>query len=109
MVTHHDEEIFSSKGGNIFMGLCGNLLFLVFHSNGMHFIIFPWSDYVIMVGYWFSHMNHLLVGLQNLPLQLWLFPVNLSGNNVADKLITGSCSVSFLYTDLAILITCNTM
>ena len=98
-----------NKCRNLSMGLSGNLFCVLFHFNDIHLIIIPWPGYVSLVGYWFSHLNHLLVGMYNLPLQLWLFPDNLSDNNVIEKLITGSCSGYFLSTDLALFLTCHTM
>ena len=109
VVAHHSEDSFSSKGGNIFKGICGQILFLIFRSNDMHLLILTCTNYVSMVRYLFPRINHLLVGMQNLTLQIWLFPGNLSDNNVIEKLITGSCSVYFLSTDLEILLTCQTM
>ena len=77
------------------MGLCGQLLFFLLHYNVMNLIIIPWTGYVILVGYLFSHINNPLVGIYNFLLQIWVFPGNFSDNNVFDKMITGCCSVSF--------------
>ena len=82
MGTHNSEDSFIRNFGNLFMGLYGNIVFLLFHSNGMHLLIITWTGYGILVGYWFSHLDHIPVGLYNLALQLWVFHVNFSGNNV---------------------------
>ena len=95
MDTHHSDNMFSRKVGNLFVGLCENILFLLFQSNVIHFLILPWTCYGGMVGYWFSHINHIFAGIYILPLQLWDSPDNFSGNNVINKLITGICSVAF--------------
>ena len=52
---------------------------------------------MILVGCLFSHINHLRVGMYNLPLQLWFFPGNLSENNFIEKIITVSCSVTAVF------------
>ena len=63
MVTHHIDGSFSRKGGNLFMVICGNLLLLPVQSNDMHSIILTWPGYMSLFGYWFSNLNHILVGL----------------------------------------------
>ena len=85
------------KGGNICMGLFRHLFFLIFHYTYMHLLILNWPDYMILVGCLFSHINHLRVGMYNLPLQLCFFPGNLSENNFIEKIITVSCSVTAVF------------
>ena len=102
VVTNHSEYSFISKDGNLFIGICGKLLLLLFQSNYIHFLILPWNSYGILVRYWVSHIINLLVGLQNFSLQLWVFSGNFSDNYVIYKLIRGSFIVSLPPTYLEI-------
>ena len=109
MGTHHSEGSFGRKGGNLLMGLCDQISSPLFPSNCINFFIIPCPGYGSLVVYWFYHVNHILLGLYNFPLQLWVFPGTLSDNNFIYKLITGGYSVYFPPTDLALFLTCQTM
>ena len=63
MVTHHSEDSYSNKGAKLFTGLYEQLFFIRFHSNFMHLPILPWPGHGGLFGYWFSHINNLIVGL----------------------------------------------
>ena len=82
MGTHYSKGIFSMKVGNLFMGIRIQIFFLLFQSNGMYLLIITWPGYGIIFGCWSSHISHILVGMQNLTLQLWVFPGNFSDNPV---------------------------
>ena len=95
--------------GNFFMGIYRYLFFHLFNSNGIQLIILFWLVFISPVWYWPSHINHLFVGMYNLPYQIWVFPENFCENMFIYKLITVRFSVSFISTFLVYSLTCQTM